>query len=177
MSAKRWSMSFLIAFLVSMPAGSFAEEHGGQEHGGAATAPAADAPAAPAPEAPAAAPEASPAPVAPAVAPETIPASVVPEPAPVAPPALKPITITFSGDLSTVSATDAPPMIAVQDRYGVKKEISVPAEAKIMLGDAGKSLSDLKAGDKVTVEYTYDVATGKRTAQSISIGEPAPASP
>lgn len=65
-------------------------------------------------------------------------------------------------------------MITVQDRYGVKKEISVPVEAKISQGGASKSLSDLKAGDKLTVEYTYDVATGKRTAQAISLGEAAP---
>ncbi len=94
-------------------------------------------------------------------------------PAPVAPPALKPITITFSGEVASVAATDNPPMITVQDRYGVKKEISVPAEAKITAGPAAKGLADLKSGDKVTVEYTYDVATGKRTAQTITVGEPA----
>lgn len=70
-----------------------------------------------------------------------------------------------------MNATDNPPMITVTDRYGVKKEISVPAEAKVAAGTAAKSLADLKAGDKVTVEYTYDVATGKRAAQNISIGE------
>ena len=62
-------------------------------------------------------------------------------------------------------------MVTVQDRYGVKKEISVPTEAKIMSGTDVKTLADLKTGDKVTVEYTYDVATGKRTAQSITVGE------
>ena len=161
MSSKRWLLGILVAFLVSLPVGSFAAEHGGteaveQEPGGAATAKT-DAPA---PEA------ASEAPAVPEAA---------PEPAPVTPPALKPITITFSGDLSAVSSTETPPMITVQDRYGVKKEISIPAEAKISQGSATKALSDLKTGDKLTVEYTYDVATGKRTAQSISIGEAAPA--
>ena len=94
-------------------------------------------------------------------------------PAPVAPPALKPITITFSGEVASVAATDNPPMITVQDRYGVKKEIAVPAEAKISAGTVTKALADLKSGDKATVEYTYDVSTGKRTAQAITLGEAA----
>lgn len=98
-------------------------------------------------------------------------------PAPVAPPALKPITITFSGEVASVSASETPPMITVQDRYGVKKEISVPAEAKITAGEAAKAIGDMKAGDKVTVEYTYDVATGKRTALSITSGDAAAAQP
>ena len=92
-------------------------------------------------------------------------------PAPVVPPALKPITITFSGEVATVAAAENPPMITIQDRYGVKKEISVPAEAKITAGTAAKALANLKGGDKVTVEYTYDVATGKRTAQMSTVGE------
>ena len=92
-------------------------------------------------------------------------------PAPVAPPALKPITITFSGEVASVASAENPPMITIQDRYGVKKEISVPAEAKVTAGTAAKALADLKGGDKVTVEYTYDVATGKRTAQTINVGE------
>lgn len=96
-------------------------------------------------------------------------------PAPVAPPALKPITITFSGEVASVAAAENPPMITIQDRYGVKKEISVPSEAKVTAGTASKALADLKGGDKVTVEYTYDVATGKRTAQTITIGEAATA--
>ncbi len=104
---------------------------------------------------------------------EAVPAPAVP--APVAPPALKPITITFSGEVASVAAAENPPMITIQDRYGVKKEISVPSEAKVTAGTASKALADLKAGDKVTVEYTYDVATGKRTAQMITVGEAATA--
>lgn len=103
---------------------------------------------------------------------ETAPVDSVPvAPAPVAitPPALKPITITFSGEV--VSADVAGSQITIQDRYGVKKEIAVPAEAKISQGANSKTLGDLKAGDKVTVEYTYDVASNKRAAQSISVGE------
>ncbi len=99
----------------------------------------------------------------------------VPEAAPIVPPALKPITITFSGELTAVSAGATPATVTVQDRYGVKKEITVPAEAKVTQGTAAKGLADLKAGDKLTVEYTYDVATGQRTAISISVGEAAPA--
>lgn len=161
----RWAFLLLVS-LVLFPSVSFSEE-------GVATSETA-APAAPAAE--------DSAPVTPTevpAVPETPAASepVAPEPAPIAPPALKPITITFSGELSTVSATDTPPMITVQDRYGVKKEISVPPEAKIAQGTAAKSVSDLKPGDKLTVEYSYDVATGKRTAQSISIGEAGPAAP
>ena len=106
---------------------------------------------------------------------EAVPAPAPAAPAPVAPPALKPITITFSGEVASVAAAENPPMITIQDRYGVKKEISVPSEAKVTAGTASKALADLKAGNKVTVEYTYDVATGKRTAQTITVGEAAAA--
>ncbi len=112
-------------------------------------------------------------PAAPSDAPAAI-ESAPAAPAPVAPPALKPITITFSGEVASVAATENPPMITIQDRYGVKKEIAVTSDAKITAGTASKALTDLKAGDKVTVEYTYDVATGKRTAQTISVGEATP---
>lgn len=119
---------------------------------------------------PEAAPEVTPAdPLALPATPDAVPAA----PAPVAPPALKPITITFSGEVASVDAAGT--MITIQDRYGVKKEISVPGEAKITAGADSKTLADLKASDKVTVEYTYDVATGKRTAQTIAVGEPAAA--
>ena len=111
----------------------------------------------------------------PAAVPEAAADSAPAAPAPVAPPALKPITITFSGEVASVAAAENPPMITIQDRYGVKKEISVPAEAKVTAGTAAKALADLKGGDKVTVEYTYDVATGKRTAQTITVGEGATA--
>ena len=92
-------------------------------------------------------------------------------PAPVAPPALKPITITFSGEVASVSSAENPPMITIQDRYGVKKEISVPAEAAVTAGTASKALADLKGGDKVTVEYkmtVYDstiLSTGSWSAE------------
>ena len=184
MSGMKWMGGILAVSLVLVSAPSFAaeKEHGGTEHGGTSTAPSGTAAPAgpggtstPAPfpgmeqsAPPAGAPTA--AATAPA-APESAPTAPAAAAAPVAPPALKPITITFSGDVSAVNSTDNPPMVTVQDRYGVKKEISVPAESKIMSGTASKALADLKTGDKVTVEYTYDVATGKRTAQSITIGE------
>ena len=161
-----WIFGILALTLVLTPMASVAAEHGGataaapadatKEHGGSAPAASAstqqDGGAAPAtPEVPAAVPVAPP-----------------------APPALKPIVITFSGDLSSVNAQASPAMITVQDRYGVKKEIEVPAEAKLSQGTAAKSLADLKVGDKLTVEYTYDVSSGKRAAQSIIIGEGSP---
>lgn len=163
MSHVRWGVGVLVASLVLLPSVGFSEEQTSQANAGSQSAAPDASSSAPTPEAPAApeAPVAAPAPEVPAA----------PEPAPVAPPVLKPITITFSGDLSAVSTTDNPPMITVQDRYGVKKEISVPGEAKVTAGSAAKTVSDLKVGDKLTVEYSYDVATGKRTAISISIGE------
>lgn len=176
-----WLAGILVLTFTLIPAVSFTAEHGGAgtaEHGGAttagsssagktastmtpgqagtATAPA-QAPVQPGPEA------ATPAPAA--------PAPQAPPPAPV-PPALKPIVITFSGDLASIDSTATPAMITVKDRYGVTKEISVPAEAKITQGMEAKTLGDLKAGEtKLTIEYTYDVGSGKRTAQSITIGE------
>ncbi|MBI3318237.1 MAG: hypothetical protein HYZ90_03695 [Candidatus Omnitrophica bacterium] len=152
-------MSIFILALAGMPAVGLAEEHGGagaaKEHGGTAT------PAGTAEQAGAA----------------TAPTAPTPTtaPAPAAPPALKPITITFSGDVAALDGSATPPMITVQDRYGVKKEIACPGECKIAQGAAAKTWADLKVGDKVTVEYTYDVATGKRAAQSINLGEAAPA--
>lgn len=166
MSHAKWSFGLLVVSLVLLPSIGFSEEQS------SATAPAAsDSTASSGSQS---TPETVPAPAAPEPAlPDVAPAA--PEPAPVAPPALKPITITFSGELSAVSTTDTPPMITVQDRYGVKKEISVPSEAKVAQGTAAKTVADLKVGDKLTVEYSYDVATGKRTAQSISIGDMASA--
>ncbi len=167
-----WMVGVLMVSLSLMPVGSQAAEHGGQEHAGETTAPSdmtqeqvETTPAAGDVTASAAipAPEATP-----------VPAPAPATPTPAAPPALKPIVITFSGDLTAVNSGATPAGITVQDRYGVKKEISLPAEAKIAQGASPKSLADLKVGDKVTVEYTYDVTTGKRTAQSIAIGESTP---
>ncbi len=89
----------------------------------------------------------------------------------VEPPKLRPITITFAGTLDSVNSTASPPMIVVQDRYGVRKEMSVPSDAEIAQGNETLQVTDLVVGEKLTVEYTYDVATGKRSAQSIQMGE------
>jgi hypothetical protein len=163
MFRKLWITGVLVLSVALMPSGVFAQqegkEHGGtqaagaQEHGGKEHAGAAAATAAPAAS-----------------------AAAVPQ-VTVTPPPLKPIVITFTGDLVSLDTAAAPPMITVQDRYGVKKEISIPAEAKISQGTQVKGLSDLKPGDKLTVEYTYEVATGKRTAQAITSGEATPAGP
>jgi len=45
---------------------------------------------------------------------------------------------------------------------------SVAPETKITKGDATLKLSDLKAGDKVTVKYTTDVL-GKQKVESIAV--------
>ena len=150
-----WLTAILVMSLAFLPAAGLAEEQKGKASSNEATVSIS-----------------SPAETEPASAPAP---AAVPESPPIVPPALKPITITFSGDLTAVGAESTPATVTVQDRYGVKKEINVPAEAKITQGGAAKALSDLKAGDKLTVEYTYDVATGKRLAQSISVGEAAPA--
>ena len=122
----------------------------------AAAAPASDAPAASSTD---------------AAAPAAVDANAPAAAAPAAILALKPIVITFSGELAAVDAKATPATMTVQDRYGVRKEISLPAEAKISQGGTAKTAADLKVGDKLTVEYTYDVASGKRTAQVITVGE------
>lgn len=158
-----WFVSILLVSVAVLPLVGLAAEHGGQEHGGGTTA------------APSETAEHGGAASAAATAPAQGAATSVPEEAPPLatppPPALKPIVITFSGDLASIDAKTTPATITVQDRYGVRKEIALPEEAKIAQGNAAKTWSDLKTGDKLTVEYTYDVATGKRSAQSVVIGE------
>ena len=157
----KWMMGLFVLSLCLLPTGAGAQ----QEHGGATTA-------APASQEHGGKEHAGTGAATPAAAPA--PAEQAPEPAsqqaPL-PPALKPITITFGGELTAANTEASPATITVQDRYGVKKEITVSPEVKVTQGASGKALSDLKVGDKLTVEYTYDVATGKRTAQAISIGE------
>ncbi len=170
-----WILGILVITLGVFPAVGLAAEHGGQEHGGekaAGSATSSDSAAADSTgnQQTTASAAAAPADVsqAPDVVVATAPASV-PADAPV--PVLKPIIITFTGELSSVDTNASPASMTVQDRYGVRKEIALPAEAKITQGSSAKAVSDLKVGDKLTVEYTYDVATGKRSAQSIVIGE------
>jgi len=161
----------LLLALAAAPMASFAGEHGGtQEHGGATSA----APAAATTQEHGGSEQGSATAVTPAAPAAPAPDAALPV-TPPAPPALKPIIITFSGELGAVNTSASPAMITVQDRYGVKKEISVPAQASIAQGTLSRALSDLKVGDRLTVEYTYDVATGKRTAQNIALGEAAAA--
>ena len=99
--------------------------------------------------APAAA-KSAPAPAAPAAAPVAAPAT----------PDLKPIVIKFSGEVVQVNQQDAArPMLTVRDRYGVTKEMTAEP----------KAVESVKTGDQVTVEYTYDVATGKRQVQTATV--------
>lgn len=167
----------LVLSLCLLPAAGWAQqEHGGKEHGGATAAPAVPKEPGGATAAPAVPKEHGGATAAPAATQEhggAAPAAQSPQPAPAdvpAPPALKPITITFTGDLTALDSSAAPASMTVQDRYGVKKEIACPGDCKITAGEEPKTLADLKVGDKLTVEYTYDVATGKRTAQAITVG-------
>lgn len=95
-------------------------------------------------------------------------------------PMLRPIVIKFSGEIVSVTRdTPAQPVVVIRDRYGVSKEMTADASsAKVLRGTTAATLDELKPGDSVTVDYTYDVATGKRTVQTITIAEasaPAPA--
>jgi len=172
MSRMRWVLGVLILSVALMSAISMAEEQGSatvskesgeatQDYGGTATA------SATATSAPMSMTSSTPA----AVASEGVPAAT--PAASVMPPAIKPIVISFSGEAvsKTEATASAPAKFAVQDRYGVKKEIACPAESKF--SPEGKSWADLKVGDKLTVEYVYNVASGERTAQVITIGESA----
>jgi len=87
------------------------------------------------------------------------------------PPALRPIVITFSGSLSSVDSKSTPPVVEVEDRYGVEKKIVVPDSAQIAASGKVRPLKELKLGQGLTVEYTYDVATGTRTALKITAEE------
>lgn len=109
--------------------------------------------------APAAAPaKAAEAPAAPVTAPAA-PAAPAVKAAP-AVPDLKPIVIKFSGEVVQVNRQDAEhPGLTVRDRYGVTKEMTAEA----------KAVESLKTGDQATVEYTYDVATGKRQVQTATV--------
>lgn len=168
MSRVQWMMSMAVIGMVFAPLSGFAAEHAGQEHGGATQAPAASTQEH---AGEATTPASTPAESAPATTPA--PSEAAPE----APPALKPISISFGGEVSEINTSTTPASITVQDRYGVKKQIEVPSDAKVTKGTVAGALADLKVGDKLTVEYTYEVATGKRMAKSINVGEGAAATP
>ena len=118
----------------------------------------------------------------PAATMDTAPAPAAPMPAAPAPtpvasvpaaPALRPIMIKFSGEVVQINKQNtAQPMLTVRDRYGVTKEMSADAGSiKVSHGTAAATLDDVKQGDQVSVDYTYDVATGKRHVQAITIAE------
>lgn len=152
---KQWMITGMIGMgLVGVAGLALAEESS------SAPAPASKETETASPVAPAATP-AAPAPVA-AVAP------VVP-----AAPTLRPIMIKFSGEVVQINKQNASePMLTVRDRYGVTKEMSAEASSiKVSRGTAAATLDDLKQGDQVSVDYTYDVATGKRHVQAVTIVE------
>ena len=83
-------------------------------------------------------------------------------------PAIRPIVIMFSGEIVNAGSDT----LTVRDRYGVTKEMLIDAsKAKVMRGTAPMTVTDLKSGDQVTVDYVYDVSTGKRNVQTIAIAE------
>lgn len=161
---KLWIIGLVAGVGVVGSGGSLmAAEHGGQEHGGAATA------------APAAAGGTTDAPATDAAAPVIAPITPAPEPAP----AIRPIVIKFSGEVVQVNRqTAAQPVLTVRDRYGVTKEMTADvAGAKVMRGTTAASLDDLKPGDQISVDYTFDVATGKRSVQSITVADTGSSAP
>ncbi len=81
--------------------------------------------------------------------------------------------IKFSGEVVQINKQNAAqPMLTVRDRYGVTKEMSAEAGSiKVSRGTAAATIDDLKQGDQVSVDYTYDVATGKRHVQAVTIAE------
>ena len=182
-SRKNWFVGVLVSSCTLMPSWVLAAEHGGKEHAGSTTATTSSTAVSQPADSSAAAPAAtmgqdqmSTAPTTPSDAGQQSSGAVTaPAAVPTAPPALKPIMITFSGKLTAVDSNANPPMITVKDRYDVTKEIAVPSDAKIAQGAVAKALADLKVDENLTVAYTYDVATGKRTAQTITLGEEAAA--
>lgn len=125
----------------------------------AKTAPADPAASSSSSQASAAPAKAAEAPAAKAAAPVT-PAPAVPD--------LKPIVIKFSGEVVQVNRQDAEhPGLTVRDRYGVTKEMTAEA----------KAVESVKTGDQITVEYTYDVATGKRQVQTVTVTQAATQAP
>ena len=181
-SRKGWLMSVLVLTVAMAPSLVFAAEYGGQDKTTSTTATPSDSSTSATTDISTSGNDSmsssdTMAPTSTTTAPATMDqVTTVPStPAPSTPPALKPIMITFSGSLAAVESKATPGSITVKDRYGVTKEIAVPSEAKVAQGTTSKTLADLKVNDNVTVEYTYDVATGKRTSQSIMIGEAAAA--
>lgn len=79
-------------------------------------------------------------------------------------PAKKEVTKQVTGDVTAVDVIAK--TLTVKGKKG-DVVISVDDKTKIMAGKDTKTLTDIKAGDKVTVKYTE--ADGKNTAKSIDI--------
>jgi len=82
------------------------------------------------------------------------------------------IVASVSGEVVSVDLVKSEVVVkqlkdAVTSTYENTTLVVVP-EIKIQKGDANLKLSDLKAGDKVTVKYTSDVL-GKQKIESISV--------
>jgi len=80
--------------------------------------------------------------------------------------------ISVSGEVVSVDLVQSNVVVkqlkdAVASTYENTTFVVAP-ETKIQKGDATLKLSDLKAGDKVTVKYTNDVS-GKQKIESISV--------
>lgn len=80
--------------------------------------------------------------------------------------------ISVSGEIVSVDLAKSTVVVkTIKDAVtGTYEEIalSVLPETKLAQGDTSLKLSDLKAGDKVTVDYVKDVA-GKLVPKSISV--------
>jgi hypothetical protein len=84
----------------------------------------------------------------------------------------EPQVISVSGEIVSVDLLKSEVVIkqlkdAVTSTY-TNTTFSIAPETKMTKGDATLKLSDLKAGDKVTVKYTTDVL-GKQKVESIAV--------
>lgn len=113
------------------------------------------------------------------VAAESAPAEAAVSAAPVASvaavpaaPTLRPIAIKFLGEIvQATKEASGNSVLTVRDRYGVTKEMTAdPASVKVVRGTDPATIDDLQPGDQITVDYTYDVASGKRFVQAILVG-------
>ena len=84
----------------------------------------------------------------------------------------EPQVTSVSGEVVSVDLVKSEVVVkqlkdAVTSTYN-NTTFAVAPETKIAKGDATLKLSDLKAGDKVTVKYTTDVS-GKQKVESIAV--------
>ncbi len=85
-------------------------------------------------------------------------------------PELRPIIIRFTGEVIKVGGEGEQPTLTLRDRYGVTKEMIVDLKSsKFVHGEGTFSLDELEEGARVSVEYIYDVATGQRHVQTLTL--------